>query len=944
MAWLCANAAAEERGHPLLSIYPPEVHKAGPQTFAAAQDAKGILYFGNLAGLVIHDGAWWRLVKLPDDQAVFSVAADAKGRVAIGATDDFGYLEASDTGVPRYRSLTSRLPAAQREIGNIRGICVASNGFFAAGETRLLFADEKGIRSVAEYEQDLGIRDCAMHRGSVLLYGRGGIRRHDPKTGTLTVVDTREVDHAMTLADGRLLTVVRDIGIFVDSSPFAPEASAWLKGKMTSGGCLLHDGRIVLTSRHDGVLILRRDGAIDARIGQDAGLPDSLLSGAIADRDGSLWIPMEGPIVRIDLASPVSVYDDRGGFKGSATDVTTHRGRSIGSSTHGLYFLGEDGAARSAAQLRDGIWRILSVDDDLLIGTTRGVYLRREEKEPEPLATTTTAIYDLRRSSHDPSRIWAAGRTGVFSLHRAGKQWRVERRIPMEFEYVSSVLEHDGSLWCGSVFDGVIRIDEPLAAKPRVTQYGTSEMIPFVVGGKIAIVRSSDGQIYEVAGNGLIEHRTLRVSAPGGFFVMEEDSNGNLWVNSTPPRVFRKRAGGGFEGEGVPVVSINATDIQSMRGGRNGVMWFASDRGLFHYNPLFEETVRAQPVPQIRRVLAGSNDVLLAGMSAATTAIGHGFGRIRIEFAPASYRPGVTYQYLLDPIDKAWSEWTDQASIDYTNLNPGPYVFRLRARGAGTTVSQEASWKFQVLPPWYETRWAMLLWTILALAAVALLIRIRTASLHRQAALLRAKVDEQTAQLQQTVALLEEANARLETLSLADDLTGIANRRLFQRALQDEWNRGRRQNTAVALVLLDLDYFKELNDQRGHPAGDEALRRIGQFLSQTIRRSGEVVARYGGEEFAILLPGLDVEDALQVAESLRAGIASLDICYEPAAPRRCMTASCGVASVIPTEDLRAEDLVERADRALYAAKHSGRNCVRIAEEEDGATWMSGGVA
>ena len=223
------------------------------------------------------------------------------------------------------------------------------------------------------------------------------------------------------------------------------------------------------------------------------------------------------------------------------------------------------------------------------------------------------------------------------------------------------------------------------------------------------------------------------------------------------------------------------------------------------------------------------------------------------------------------------------------------------------------------------------------MAVIALITWIRTASLRRQAETLRARVAEKTAELQQTVKLLEQANTQLEALSLEDDLTGIANRRSFERALSEEWNRAKRHEHPLALILLDLDHFKDLNDRRGHPAGDDCLRRVGAFLAETIRRSGEVVARYGGEEFAILLPGVDAEGAIRVAEALRAGIENLGVPYGPGGKR--MTASCGVAALIPVPELTAESLVSGADRALYAAKHSGRNCVRVADETTTGTWL-----
>ncbi|HYO78711.1 MAG TPA: GGDEF domain-containing protein, partial [Thermoanaerobaculia bacterium] len=365
------------------------------------------------------------------------------------------------------------------------------------------------------------------------------------------------------------------------------------------------------------------------------------------------------------------------------------------------------------------------------------------------------------------------------------------------------------------------------------------------------------------------------------------------------------------------------------------VVWFASDKGLFRYDPSAAAGPGVpQPRPVIRRIVAGENQLV----AAQPVRLRHDFGRMRIEFAPGSYRPGIAYQYRLDPIDTRWSEWSEEPFIDYTTLEANDYTFRLRARGPAVTVSEEASWSFSVLPPWYRTGLATALWLLLAVAAVIAVIAIRTHRLSVQAERLRRNVEEKTAELQQTVQLLESANTQLEALSLEDDLTGIANRRSFDRALTDEWNRARRHEQSLALILLDLDHFKELNDRRGHPAGDDCLRRVGAFLAETIRRSGEIVARYGGEEFAILLPGVDADVAIRVAETLRDGIERIGVPYGNGTHRR-VTASCGVAAMIPDATVTIESLVANADRALYAAKHSGRNCVRVADETTTGTWL-----
>lgn len=945
---LAFRAGAAERGFPLITVYPPETHKAGPQTFDITQDGRGVLHFGNLHGLVTYDGAWWELHKLPNEQVPLSVASDARGSIALGLMNDLGYLARDAQGSLAYHSLLDTLPADQRQVGDVRSICATPAGFLYVAEKSLLLWNGGAVKRLAAFAPADAPRGCSSEGADVLLRGPKGLHKLDLQTLRVSPAGLgQRVVQILRRADKTAIAVTRDDGLFVvtngTATPFAPAVKAWLAGKLVTGGTRLRDGRLVVTTRQHGLVIFTAAGEIEQVIAAGSGLPDAVLSEAFVDREGALWLAMEGPIVRINLTAPVTVFDARGGVRGGAGDVAQFGGKLYTATTHGLFEIGARGDAKRLEPMEEGAWRVLAVDGELLAGTVKGIYRVTAGGPLEHILEMERELYDMHRSSTDPSRIWIAFGDGVGSIRRAGGAWTFEGLVPGVEQEIASVVEHGGVLWCGTVFNGILQVVDPRGAKPRVRQFGTNEMNVFPVAGRPVFVRAT-GEVVQIRRDGQLEPdaRLGHLKAPRGFFVIGEDARGNVWINSTPPRVFERKADGTYAAEGRPLVSVTAADIQNIRTTPDGAIWFASDKGLFRYDPSAAgEVFAAQPRPLIRRAMRGETQVLFGGATSKpseTVTLPHNFGRIRVEFAPASYRPGVEYQYRLDPIDDAWSEWTAQPFIDYTTLAANDYTFRLRARGAGSAPSAEASWSFAVLSPWYASRWAYGLWILLAVAIVLLVIRARTGALQRQAERLRAKVTEKTAELQETVKLLEAANAQLEALSLEDDLTGIANRRYFERALADEWNRARRHEQMLALILLDLDHFKDLNDRRGHPAGDDCLRRVGGFLSESVRRSGEVVARYGGEEFAILLPGVDGDGAIRVAEALRDGIERLAIPYGNGTTRR-VTASCGVAALQPAPNAASDTLVASADRALYAAKHSGRNCVRVADGTTTGTWL-----
>lgn len=194
------------------------------------------------------------------------------------------------------------------------------------------------------------------------------------------------------------------------------------------------------------------------------------------------------------------------------------------------------------------------------------------------------------------------------------------------------------------------------------------------------------------------------------------------------------------------------------------------------------------------------------------------------------------------------------------------------------------------------------------------------------------EMDRKNRELTETRRQLEQRNRDLERLSALDTLTQIANRRRFDAVLRQEWRRAVRDESHFSLLFCDIDYFKRFNDSYGHQAGDECLVRVAQAMEETLNRPADLVARYGGEEFIALLVDTDIEGARMLAERMRAKIESLQITNQASSVGPFLTVSLGVATVVPNPTLRPEDLVDLADRALYAAKAGGRNRIAGSDE------------
>ena len=180
--------------------------------------------------------------------------------------------------------------------------------------------------------------------------------------------------------------------------------------------------------------------------------------------------------------------------------------------------------------------------------------------------------------------------------------------------------------------------------------------------------------------------------------------------------------------------------------------------------------------------------------------------------------------------------------------------------------------------------------------------------------------------------LLLLSNKKLEDLVTVDSLTGIANRRFFDLRYKSEFHRAQRYGSSLGIIFLDIDYFKQYNDDFGHLAGDQCLKHIAKVLGQQFQRATEVITRYGGEEFVAIVSNLNLDEAVLVAERARIAVEELCIKQGPSCPSTYVTLSCGVSVMIPHVNNSKDELIKNADSALYQAKKSGRNCVKIAME------------
>ncbi|MEC7528319.1 MAG: diguanylate cyclase, partial [Pseudomonadota bacterium] len=292
---------------------------------------------------------------------------------------------------------------------------------------------------------------------------------------------------------------------------------------------------------------------------------------------------------------------------------------------------------------------------------------------------------------------------------------------------------------------------------------------------------------------------------------------------------------------------------------------------------------------------------------------------LTIEFAATDYMNAneLTYAYKLADFENSW-RFTDYKTrtATYTNLDPGRYRFTVKA------INQENEWstnaaqlEIVVVPPWWDKPIWRVAITLLGMLLISSMVWLRIASLKKRSAELALKVEEKTRDLEAVV-------EKLTQLSTEDALTGLKNRRYFIQRAKAAWQNYKRHNHTFSLLIVDIDFFKRINDEYGHHVGDTVLVKIARILEDSLRES-DVIARWGGEEFLILLPSLKVQEAFWVAEKLRKAVADYEIDAPPYSVSATIT--CGVADIRDYDSVEA--CIHAIDKKLYVGKESGRNAV-----------------
>jgi len=797
-------------GFPIITNYLPKDYKAHNQNWAIVKDVRGVMYFGNSAGVLEFDGQNWDLIKIPNS-IVRSMAIDDNGNVFIGSADDFGYLTLDkNSGKKKYISLISLLPTKEA-FGHIWHTFYVDKSIFFISKT-LIFQfifDKNNLanpkvnfwKSNSRYK----IAHCVNKKLYVLDQETGLLLFDNGSFKTIPgseIFLTSSIYTMLPYDDfgNKILIATKSAKLFLydgnSFSHFNTEAEEFLlKNNIYLPGSKLPEGSFVFNTSKAGIVIINRNGNIVRKIDMKTGLPDDGVLYSFYS-ENKLWLALQNGISAIDLPSPVTFLNQNAGLKGSISDLKIFNNNLYAASTAGIFKLSLNPSHLSNPQfseisnIANEGWQFIKFKDKILVALTDGVY-QVNESGLSKISSKWRGCYTIFNSAKLPNRVYAGLENGLAVLDFDGTKW-IDRGMVNKINAAVRYIEEDkdGNIWLGTSYNGVYKLSDlaiDFKNQPTIKHFSKEVLIP---NDELKIFKSKIGLLYCTRTKVLIFDEKTETFAPeklyglndflgeAEIFYVLQDEDENFWVsavkNSTQLHILfgSKTKNGVYKWRELSFLKSvidfsNSNAVFSIFKDKNTI-WFSGADGVVSLDSRFlSDSMKDSSsfYPMIRKVTVNRDSLIFSGDDLTKSKLGlesifklsSNVTLIRFDFSSMTYEDELaSYQFKLDGFDDDWSEWTIEHRKDYTNLSPGNYKFRVKAKNIFDVVSQESTFEFRILAPWYQSWWAYLIYLVLFITAILLLINYRLKYLEQKNIKLEALVSDRTKQIKEQAEKLKE--------------------------------------------------------------------------------------------------------------------------------------------------------------------------------------------
>lgn len=785
LAFLQANLITNSLPHsdPVVQSYTQQDYQAHGQNMDVLHASNELIYVGNRYGVLEFDGSEWNLIPSEDRRTVFTLAEFSDGMIYAGSEQMFARLKIRPTGKTVLESLNHLFPG-EGQPGSITQMEVVNEKelYFYDGESLYLFQSE-AIREISISRKISFI--AAIHGHLYLTDSHQRLYRlHNRKEIPVSEFNGHKISALAEMDQDRIL-VASDKGLFIyengtanrlevnfgDNDP--PESISHLLVNSNS--------EIVAGTPRQGVYIIGAEGEFISNLTTQQGLNDEGVNSLTNDRDDGVWVGQNRGLNRIGEPAELTIYSDDNGLFGVVEQIEVHDGKRYISGQQGLQVMQSEEDDQSARfefveGLQDTCFEMLPTNYGLLAACNDGVYIISKGKA-SVVADLPGSIV-LTRSAADASLVYLGTTDGMYLLRDRGTGWELsDRSVPQISGYIRHIIEaDDGTVWIATRLNDLQRItglhqkDKDL----RVEHYGTANGLPdgryriFNLFGQ-AVASTQDG-LHRFTDTGQFkrdEHLADLIPGdgmPNRMAVMPDSTilfstgydNGKLVPGDD----------GSFSYKPIAAGLLPEKLTFSVKPGTQDTAWYGGEYGIAQIHLLETNTDQQARIPQFRTISSTQTDSLLALQPSQPTELNHHVKGVRFSFAsPVFDDRSILYRTrLLEGERGNWSDWGKLRQREFSNLKSGSYEFQVQAKFTEGSESKIASHSFVILPPWYQSVPAIILWVMCAIGLMAGFVKFRMIKLRADNEKLERIISSRTKEIEKQKNKIERQAQKLAKL------------------------------------------------------------------------------------------------------------------------------------------------------------------------------------
>ena len=785
-----------EIGLPYVQNYTSNDYGAFDQNWGAVQDSLGIMYFANGDGVLCYNGTNWNLIQLPNKSTVFSLGISKNGIIWVGAIGELGYLETDGVGQLTYISLLSKLGETFHDFSEIRVICPTKNGVYFVSKKYIFRWDGESFE-ILENSGDTSmfyVNDILFKRikGKGLMELKKNIFKPLPLG---EIFADNKIYSLLPYRQNEFLIATRNQLYRYDGetvSKLGISGTSFFQDNVIYNGVLLNDGSYAFGSLQKGILILDTKGNQKIVLSQKGLLNSNQILGLYQDKSGILWAALQSGIAKIEYPSSFSYFNSHNNAPDMVFDFERFNEKLYVGSPEGLFYLKSESGTNEFVQINKDfgmVWDLLLFQDKLLVGCNSSIYEINTQGNSRKLFDLT--VSSLYRSKMNPNRIFVATNKGLSSIFYDTDHWVLNHPFERVDFFVDKIIEMPtGNLWLSTDKNELVGISfaNPMEARdlknPNVRIFKPQDGLPDDVGKPYLIQDefyfASDDKVfkYDLKSKQFFNDKELflKFGLQNQKAKINYNDNGNvgLLVFEGENRIDQVLAVPNVDGTYVLSSLKEQRIVGSKRNGvfhetKDSILWYKGKPGIIRYDL---KKIKPQHKTNSKALISNvhwKKDSLLFGGYQTSTAHQLPFknNQLRFQYAnPSFYDESKNqFQYILEGFDEDWSSWSSETKKDYTNIPGGKYNFKVRSKNIFNQISNEDSYSFSILPPWYRTWWAYSIYFLGAIGMVVLYSKWRSQELQKQNAILENTVNKRTMEIQQKNELLNHQTEQLVQLN-----------------------------------------------------------------------------------------------------------------------------------------------------------------------------------